>query len=301
MGSWKTDHSSGFLTNFRGTVTDSYAGTDPRYMDGEVTLGIWQVTVDEVLQDFDGEVPEEQSVNFPLGKGWTTEDGITVEHEKGKDSFHASSIYGKLVSIVAGETDSYGDNVTRTDGEDLVLDLDVLRDVLPERGDPQDLTIWKGITFEFAELHFDYGIDRKTKEAIGSTRTMPVAVVSVGDDDKPKKAAAKKATGSAKKASGAAKKAAPAADAAEDKVAAARAKAAAKKAEAAKAAAGSDESAFSFVDDEELRAQLDTILDEAADYGSYVDALLTVDAVVSDEDLLERTMDQDAGPWSTKG
>jgi len=293
MGSWELDESSGFLSNFRGTVKDSYAGTDPRYNDGNTTLVIWEVEVAEVLQDFEGDVPEELTINFPLPPGWESEDGTTVEHEKGKEKFHASSIYGKLIGAITGNVDGYGRNVERTDGEDLELGFDGLADVLAERGFPQDTEIWKGLTFEFAEVRFDYGINRKTKEAMVSNRTMPVSFVTEEGGS------AKKASKPAAKKAGAAKKAAPkAAESTEDKVAAARAKAEAAK----KAAAGSgDSNPFAeLVDDVDLAATLNQILDSSADYNAFVEAVLEVPEVVSDDELIAKLLDDDTGPWSTK-
>ncbi len=303
MGSWKTDNSSGFLTGFVGTVQDSYADTDPNYQDGKVTLAIWDVSVDKVTQGgYEGEVPETVTVSFPMGKDWFSADGNLVEHPRNKDAFHASTMYGKLVDAITGAVENYGENASRTDGIDLVVDLTSLLPELEERaGDagPMDMSLWKGLTFEFAEVHFDFGENRKTGDRIQTNRTMPVAVVGAVEDEpaKPAKAAAKKAP-AAKKAG--AKPAADAKPTAKEWAEAAKAKAAAKQAaEASESEPGDDP--FSFIEDEEMRAAMNVVLATHDDFSEYIDALLEVDGAAGlDEDVLEQCMAED-GPWASKG
>lgn len=302
MGSWDTDSSSGFLTGFTGTVEDSFFGTDPRYNNGETLLLQWEITVGEVTQDdYDGEVPETLTVSFPCGKDWITEDGVTAEHPRGKETFHSSSIYGKLIDAVTGKVANYGDIASRTDGADLEVELGPLMAMLEERGDPTDASVWKGLELAFAEVCFDYGENRKTGERMVANRTMPVGVVG---ETKPKpkaKAAAKKATKAKAKPAAEATEATEAkADTAKERAAAAKAKAAAKKAAAAKEAGEPDaDDPFAFVDDAELRTQLNDVLAGSDDFNAFVDAILEIEAVATNDDLLEKCMEDD-GPWASK-
>jgi len=307
MGSWEVDESSGFLTNFRGKVTDSYAATDPRYNEGKTTLVTWEVEIEEVLQEWEGELPENPTVTFPTPPGWSSEDGKLLEHERGKEKFHLSSIYGKIVANVIGRLENYGPNASRTDGEDLVVDLTPVMAMIEDRGTPDDASIWQGLTFEFAEIHFDFGEDRKKKDGsrIESNRTMPIAVVV---EDAPAKAT--KATKSAKKATGAAKKSA-AKPAAKSAVEIAK-----EKREAAKAAAATAESATSdeeadandavnpfaeLVADEALAEQLAQVLAESDSFDAFVNAVAEIEEVVtSDDGLFDALIDEANGPWAVK-
>lgn len=322
MGSWDIDESSGFLTNFRGRVADSYANTDPNYNKGESVLVIWEMEDLEVLQEWEGDIPDPMVISFPVGKGWFTEDNELLEHERGKEKFHASSVYGKLVGTVAGRLENFGTNASRTDGEDLDVDLSSAMPVLEERGTPEHVGIWKGFTFEFAEVHFDYGTDKDGKP-MGSNRTMPAVVVAVPDGAGTgtkgaagaKKAAAKpaaaKKTASTRKAAASsspasANSSAAAATATEDRVAAAKAKAAAKK---VASAASTDEEADAndavnpfaeLVEDAALAEELATALADADDFDSFIAACVAIDAVNNDDDLLAVLLDEDAGPWAVK-
>lgn len=301
MGSWKVDESSGFLTNFRGTIKESFAGTDPRYNDGESHLVTWNVEVEEVYQDVDGDVPEEIAATYPVGTGWFTEDGDLLEHPKNKDAFPASSIWGRIIGNVAGQIDGYGAKATRTDGEDLEVDLSALLDLLAERaGDdgPMRVSIWEGLTFDFAEVHFEFGTDKAGK-AITSNRTMPVLWHPGDDEAKPAKgkatkaSKATKATKTTKKATKAAKSAKTAAPA--DKVAAARERAAAAKAKTADADA---EGIFGFVQDPDIRDQLDGALEEADNYDAFVDAVCLMEDVIGDDDLANQVFKATENHWS---
>lgn len=296
---WETDDSSGFLTKFRGKVTESYLETDPNYNKGETLLLFWEVEVLEVLDDaYDGEVPETVNINFPLGNGWDTEDGRVAEHPK-RQKFHSASIYGKLIDGIIGKVENYGTNATRTDGEELVIELTDARDVLETRGEPNDANIWLETIWDFGEVQYDYGVNKKNKEQMVSTRTMPIGFVGVEGEEKKTSKAAKKTT-KAKTATKAAAK-----TKAEDPKAAQKRKieerAAARRARLTKEAEGEGGNPFSaMTDDGELADKLLEILNGSDDYGVYSDAVLNIDEVVTDEDLLMAVLDTDDGPWAVK-
>lgn len=283
---WETDDSSGFLSAFNGTVKDTWFGTDPRYNNGDTTILFWNVSVDEVLEERDGEIPEELALSLPVGTGWETEDGATVEHSKGKEKFHASSVLGKLIDAVMGTVANFGNNASRTDGEELVVDLEGLADVLPKRGEPTQADVWKGLRFEFREVVFDFGPDKKAAKAadgtqphITSRRTLPVKYLGeAGAETAEAPKAAKSNTA--------------------DKVAAAKA-AAAKKA-AAKPAEAEAEGPFSFVADEGLRAQLTAALNDATDFNAFCEAVLAIPEALTDDAVLAKCLDDQSGPWASR-
>ncbi len=278
---WETDDSSGFLSAFNGTVKETWFGTDPRYNNGETTILFWNTSVDEVLEERDGEIPEELPLSLPVGSGWESEDGATVEHIKGKDKFHASSVLGKLVDAVMGTVANYGNNASRTDGEELVVDLGNLSEILPDRGEPTQADVWKDLRFEFREILFDFGPDKQKKDGshITSRRTLPVKFLGLAGDEKPKQAAKPNTA---------------------TKVAEAKKKAADKA--KAKAAEGSSEEAgpLDFVDDEAVREQLVVLLKESPDYDTFVNAALEVPEVGGDDKLLAVLLDEQSGPWASR-
>lgn len=300
---WETDQSSNFLSAFRGKVTDEYFSTDPKYNDGNTLLYIWQLEVLEVHQDgYEGEIPEPHTVSLTIGDGWETQDGKTVEHTKNKDRFHASSLYGKLIdAIIASDPDydgpatgNYGKNAERTDGEDLEVDFGELAKVLVDRGDPTEAEVFHDLVFDFVEILFDYGPDRKGEKGdrIQSRRSLPLRYVP---DEAP---AARKAP--AKKA--AARKAAAPAKSAADK---AREKAAAKKAEKETPVATSVNGEPNFfvevTNDLDTAVALMNVLKAADDYDAFVEAAIDIDAVSANDNLLEFVVDEsDTGPWARK-
>lgn len=303
---WATDQSSGFLTAFIGEVTEGYFGTNPKYNDGKTTLLCLSNHIEEVLQeDYEGDIPDPHTLELPIGSEWFTEDGKTAEHPKGKDKFHASSVYGKLIDAVivsdpdydGSATGNYGKNAERTDGEDLVVDFGDLAKVLTDRGDPTEAQVWHGLRFEYREILFDFGPDREEvkkghKDArIQSRRVLPIKFLGEAGDRSAKKAPAKKA---------AAKKAAAPAKSAADK---AREKAAAKKAtETATTSVNGEPNFFvDLTDDVDTAVALMEALVAAEDYDNFVERIVEIDAVSADDDLLEALLDEsDTGPWARK-
>lgn len=287
---WSTDKSTGFLTHFTGTIAESYFGTDPRYNNGESLLLIWEIDDISVLQeDFDGELPEPFTISMPVGKDWFSDDGSKAEHKRKKETFHATSIYGRLIDAVTGETDGFGPQASTTDDTDLEVDLTGLRDVLPERGDPTEAEIWKGLSFEFKEVLFDFG-ERKG-EKMQSRRTLPVKVAGESPA-KPKRGGGKK-TSAAKP-----KEEAPKESAAEK---ARRIAAEAKERAKAKESTNGDNPLLEVVDgDAELADQLLAMLTEADDYNAFVDACVTLPVMMENDVLLAKVLDENEGPWALK-
>jgi hypothetical protein len=143
--SWETE--TGLLDDYTGTIQRSWFATDARYQDGNVILLHWEIATT------DPDTPEVLE-KFPIGGGWDSNDGgETVAHEKGKQKFNKSSIYGKIV-----------ERVQASDG--------VLHDAFPtvkSRGRAQNAKVWEGLTFQFKREEFDYGGDIGKK-----SRVMPV-------------------------------------------------------------------------------------------------------------------------------
>lgn len=302
---WETDESSAFLTNFKGTVRESFYATDPRYNDGNTTLLTWEVVVEQVTQDgFDGEVPEETTVTWPLPPDWFSDDGKTAVNKKGKKKFHASSMYGRIIDCVLGKVENYGGPqvATRTDGEDLAADLTALQEVLPARGEPEDAEIWAGLSFEFAEVHFDFGPDKKAKDGsrMETRRCMPITFLPDGvlADGAPAAPPPQDVPAQPTPAAEAPPaQTAPAEPTVAEKLAAQRA-AAAEQTPAPTAATANPFSGLT--DNAELAGRMNAVLTASADYGSYLDGLLGIAELCADDALLQQVADEKSGPWATK-
>lgn len=284
---WATDSSSGFLQAYAGDVEDAWFGTNPNVNEGQ-TLLLHMKTVNIAPTDADEETELEELVQtYSCGTGWRTEDGgKTATHPAGaRRLFHASSLYGKIVDSVRGELTGYGDNAKSSDGGAVKVDLTPLMDVLRERGNPADAEVWKGLRLRFEEVHFDYGINRKTQEAMKSNRAMPVEFLGeVG--------------GKATKAKNTSK----VTDAAE------KAKAKAAKAIADKKAAKADgdgegnpaEKALMAIDmADDVKVGVLNCLTNADNHAEFIDACLEVDGVAENDALLEAIVnDGDEGLWA---
>lgn len=275
---WETDESSGFLTHITGTIKEAWFDTDPRYMDGDVLLLHWEIDVEEVHQTYDGDVPDELTFSMPVGSGWVTDDKETATHPRGKETFHASSWYGRVIDAVVGKVANYGTAASRTNNEDLEVDLEGLLDAISAKGDPTQADVWVGVRAEFDEVEVDFGPDRKDKtKRMTSRRVVPIRYLP--------EAAAKKAKATAKKAAGV------------DKAVAAKAKA---QAAAAKAKAANGADPLDFVTDDDVRAQLQTVLDDSADFTAFTESAVEIPEVIADDALLEKVLDPDNGPWASK-
>jgi hypothetical protein len=194
---WETDDSTGLLGHFIGTITSSIWTTDSTRQDPNKPFLQWDVEVVDVLQEnYTGKVPDDLTINVSIGNGWTEdEEGQTVEHKDGLESFKGSTSYGKIISLVAGKVNDYGSNAVPMDGDGKVTaDLSGVAKHMQANGfdDPRVASIWTGLTLEFRGIGFKYR---------GSTddpfqNILPVGLAGVDDDHKP----AAKATKAAAKA-----------------------------------------------------------------------------------------------------
>lgn len=186
MAGWTTDNfETGLLDDFDFTIERAWFAVDSRYNNGETVLLQWEGKTD------DADTPETH-VWFPLGKGWSSEDGgKTIVHDSGKPDkyFVKTSLMAKLIARVV---DDFG-----------------LGDLLETRGDPFTASVWPGLTFHMKSETIDFGgggIEARPK-------VFPQKFVGVVDEagTKPKaaaKPAAKSGGASALLAAAAAKKAA---------------------------------------------------------------------------------------------
>lgn len=124
--SWTTELSS--FDDYVGTVEDAWFGIDPNYNEEAVLLH-WEIS----STDFENARVEK----FPVGKGWTVEDGgKSASHFAGK-RFHSQSTYGKIIDRAVSE---FG-----------------LAETLRARGLATQADVWTGLTFHFHREEFDYG------------------------------------------------------------------------------------------------------------------------------------------------
>lgn len=288
---WGTDNSSGFLQNYAGDIEDSWFGTNPNVNEGQ-TLLLHLKTVGIQPTDPDEETEQEELVQtYSCGSGWRTEDGgKTATHPAGaRRLFHASSLYGKIIDSVKGELAGYGDNAKTPDGNPVKVDLTSLMDVIRERGNPMEAEVWKGLRLRFEEVHFDYGINRKTQEAMKSNRAMPVEFL--GEVGKP----AAKAKGASKVTDAAEKAKAKAAKAIADKKAARDGGG-----DAGEGEGNPAEKALMAIDvGDDVRVGVLNCLTNVETHAEFVDACLEVDGVAENDLLLEAIVnDGDDGLWA---
>lgn len=158
---WDVDDSTGLLGHYIGTITNSKWTTDSQKSDPNAPFLLWNVEVHDILQEnFQGEVPADTKVQITIGKGWVEdEDGVTVEHKEGLEMFKSSSAYGKIISLVSGKSENYGNNAVVLDGDGPVaIDFKPVAKHMADKGfdDPRNSKIWEGLTFEFRGIGFKY-------------------------------------------------------------------------------------------------------------------------------------------------
>lgn len=198
---WDTDDSSGLLSHFVGTITESVWTTDSQRQDPNKPFLSWQVTVDDILQDnFSGTAPETVTVNVSIGNGWVEdENGETVEHKDGLESFKSQSAYGRIINLVVGKADGYGSNAVVKDGDgDIVADLSDVRKYMEANGyaDPRVSAIWTGFQFEFRGIGFKFR-DQSVDDVFANV--LPVRVVNVPGGEVAAKPAKSKAAAKAER------------------------------------------------------------------------------------------------------
>lgn len=141
MSAWSTTFENGLLDDFNFTVGTSTFTTDARYNNGDTTLLVWEGKTDDPDQP-------EHRLQFPLGKGWSSQDGgITISHDSGKTGKYF--VKGSMISRLV---------------ERCVNDFGI-GDLLEKRGDPFHSSVWEGLTFHVKYETIDYGpgIESKPK------------------------------------------------------------------------------------------------------------------------------------------
>lgn len=153
---WET--SSGLLDEYEGTVAEAWFDTDLDYQNGEALLLHWQVT--DIVAD--GAAHDEITEKFSVGAGWSAVDNKQrAEKEYGDSDFNENSKYGRIIDRVATNEGAFEGAL----------------DVVAERGDEKDATVWEGLRFRFARETVDYGGE------IGErTFIMPVEFLGVADE-----------------------------------------------------------------------------------------------------------------------
>lgn len=155
---WGTD--SGLVTDFVLRVDEAFFATDARYNGGETLLLNFKGKTDKPIGQ-DGE--NEYTVSYPCGSGWVSNDGgESAVSEKGASKFNNQSIMGKIVTSVMTPKSEGG--------------LDIMN-LLKSRGRPTQAKTWKGLTFRFETVEFNYGGEIGKKE-----RVMPVEFIGENVD-----------------------------------------------------------------------------------------------------------------------
>lgn len=281
-GGWGTDESSGFLRHFTGTVKEPFFGTNPKIGEGRTLLLHMPTVIESVQQDgLEDQIGEEETILFSCGKDWETPDGgETAVHSSGNSSklFHASSAMGMLIDAIMGKVANYGENASRSDGDELVVDLTDAFDVLRSRGDATAAATWDGLSWQFAEVTVDYGKD-KSGEPIVSRRALPIKFLGVAGEDK----AGSKAKAPAKKGQTAAQK----------KAAEVKAAKAAEKEEAEVASNGHSDPFEGVEVSDDLRVLLAELANAADDAEAFQAACFEADDVVEASDVLDIIVDEE--------
>lgn len=178
---WDVDDSTGLLGHFIGTIKESKWTTDSNKTDPNKPFLLWTTTVEDTLQEnFQGEVPDEMKIQVSIGSGWVEdEDGTTVEHKEGLEMFKSSTAYGKIISLVSGKAESYGNNAVVLDGDGPVkVDFKPVAKHMADKGfdDPRNAKIWEGLTFEFRGIGFKY----KNSDGDPYMLTLPIRLAEAG-------------------------------------------------------------------------------------------------------------------------
>lgn len=323
------DHGTGRLNNFTGTVRDAYfvAGDYSMQLILRVEPTEWE---DDQEWDPNASSDEENDgclgVYINVGSNWETLDGgQTVQHTSGnlRKRFHATSIYGKLLGVITGEHASLGENATATDPEvPVAVDMAGLAEHLADGGlPPSHAEIWKGHSFFFQEIEFDYGKNRKTGEEMKSVRTLPTQWKGyVGEDEGSGSGSASKPA--AKKAStrkpAAAKKADPEPETETEDAEETPAPEPKKRGRPAKKAAAPSITAgqvndliqqfdLEDFDDDDINGHADfagdiaKLVAESADYETFKNAAFALDGADENELVMTLIDDEEDGYWSLKG
>lgn len=197
---WNVNESDNRLGYFEGTVIEDYfsdsmteSGGKANFPNADQTCKFWKVSVDDILQDYDGKAQDEVSIKLGLGKGWEkTPDGTAVRHDDddpdnpdADKDFDVRSAYGQLIALCVGKRKEWkARRVEPLDGGGPVeYDFDGVRDYMRanDLDDPREAGVWTGTRWLFRGLGFQY--NRDDDELIFSVR--PVAFLGAGDNVKP--------------------------------------------------------------------------------------------------------------------
>jgi hypothetical protein len=128
---WQTE--SGLPDDLDAVIINGVWTTSPEYHEGTTVLKL-------TCEDADHDTFE---MLIPAGKGWIIKDGgKRVEHEKGKQHFITSSIYGRFITRV-------------------VTELGVK---MPLNTSPMNAEVWIGLAFHFEREEIEYkGLNNEKK------------------------------------------------------------------------------------------------------------------------------------------
>jgi len=192
---WEEDNSATFLTDFIGTVQDSFwssaadqakqAGRDvPDYDGADRAQLYWNVRVDDVTQeDFDKDVPN-VTVTLSVGSGWwADETGENVIHEEDDEDagkltrFKGSSKLGEFQALLGGRKDEW--DYDKIDNEDKPIDYDFSGwkryQAETKFTNPRNSKGWEGTTWQFRGM----GIQMRGQK-MRDVRVKPLPVAFLG-------------------------------------------------------------------------------------------------------------------------
>lgn len=280
---WNVNESDNRLGWFIGTVTEDYysdsmteSGGKATFQNADQVARFWKLTVDDVIQEYDGKVPEEVSIKLGLGKGWEkTPDGTAVRHEDDDESapdddadFKASSGYGQLVALCIGKRKEWKarEVIVMDGGDEVEYDFSGVTDYMRanDYDDPREAGIWVGTKWLFRGLALIYNEGDEP-------RTTPKPVAFLGTSDAPTGS-----TGGAGKASSAKGKVEVDPEDVGNKL----------------VEAGAEPT------DEQVE-QLAKLLETSPNHAAFARNALAI--VGNDEALRAAVMDQGSGAWSVRG
>ena len=193
MQAEETDNRLGWFT---GTVVREFYSNDmdenkSTYDNADRTQRYWEVRPDDILQEWDGEVPELIQIKFGLGEGWfPTEDGSTVRHQDDTDEenpkrFNMRSGWGQMVGMIAGQKHAWSARrVAVMDGgpEEVEYDFTGFSKYLTENeyDDSRVAGFSVGCQFEFRGLGLDYGTRPGEQEREIRSKALPVRFIGFG-------------------------------------------------------------------------------------------------------------------------
>tara|TARA_R110000803_G_scaffold130778_7_gene198062 strand:+ start:801 stop:1760 length:960 start_codon:yes stop_codon:yes gene_type:complete len=303
-----TDNSS-FCAFAKGTIREAYFGTDSKYNNGETVL----LTVElEGCVDPDGELivvgenePGDMEIRWTIGKGFQESDGGSMAYMPGKPNhlFGTASMAGMIVANIGGSVEGYVSTdggsqfVELLDGEtdgSVVVDFGDLKQHLLSNWDgegpldPRNVDFWAGLEFTFRDIKISYG-EIDGKEA-STSRLLPVTWHAPGEAGKKKAAPKAKAKAKAKGSTPA------------EKIAAAKAEAAKEAAADSGEVSSAIAAAFDGTDGVDVAGVTEQVVDLLQandDYDEFVNAVLGIVEVVTNDNMTAM-LGMDDVLWASK-